>query len=89
MKYQVCAIYDRKVDSMGTQNLLLYINDDIAKRAIHAAVLDASMEYSRYAADFSLWHIGDFDSDNGVIVGIERRKITEFDAFVSGEVANG
>ena len=85
MKYLVCAIYDRKVDSFGTQNLLLYPNEDIAMRAVHAAVLDASMEYSRYAGDFSLWHVGDYDSSNGVIVGIERRKIVEFDAY-KGEV---
>lgn len=85
MKLMVCAIYDRKVDTYGTQNLLLYHNDDVAKRAIHAAVLDESMEYSRYAGDFSLWHIADYDSDNGVTVGVERRKVCEFDAF-KGEV---
>lgn len=78
---QVCSVYDRKVDSFGNQTVMLFQNDDMAKRAIHAAVLDANMEYSRYASDFSLWHVADFDIDNGVCVGVERRKITEFDAF--------
>ena len=78
----VCAIYDRKVDTYGNGNLMLFQNEDIAKRAIHAAVLDASMEYSRYAADFSLWHVGDFNPDTGVMVGCERRKVCEFDAFL-------
>ena len=58
MDMMVCAIYDRKTDSFGTQNLMLFQNDAIAKRAINAVVLDASMEYSRYAEDFSLWHVG-------------------------------
>lgn len=88
MKLMVCAIYDRKVDSFGTQNTMLFQNDFIAKRAIHAAVLDVNMEYSRYAADFSLWHVADFESDNGVTVGIERRKVCEFDEFL-GDVKNG
>lgn len=81
MDMMVCAIYDRKTDSFGTQNLMLFQNDAIAKRAINAVVLDASMEYSRYAEDFSLWHVGDFNTDNGVSVALERRKICEFDAF--------
>lgn len=79
MRMIVCAIYDRKVDSMGVNNLLLYPNEDIAKRAVHAVVLDANMEYSLYAADFSLWHVGEYESDNGVLSGVERRKICEFD----------
>lgn len=82
---QVCAIYDRKLDTFGTANLMVFQNDAIAKRAIHAAVLDESMEYSRYAADFSLWHVGDFDPDTGVMVGIERRKVCEFDAFLAAK----
>ena len=78
----ICAVYDRKIDSMGTNNLMLFDNDDIAKRAVHASVLDENTEYSRYAADFSLWHVGDYETDNGVVSGVERRKVCEFDAFV-------
>lgn len=78
---QVCAVYDRKVDTFGNSTLVLYANDDVAKRDIHALVLDVSTQYSRYAGDYSLWHVADFDPDNGVMVGIERRKVCEFDAF--------
>lgn len=81
VKKLVAAIYDRKVDAFGNMSLMLYDNDDIAKRAVHATVLDENTEYSRYASDFSLWHVGDYDTDNGVCVGVERRKICEFDAF--------
>ena len=81
MRKLVCAIYDRKIDSMGHNNLMLFDNDDIAKRAIHAVVLDENTEYSRYAEDFSLWHVGDYETDNGVLSGVERRKICEFDAY--------
>ena len=80
----VCAVYDRKIDRFGDASLMLFENDAIAKRAVHAVVLDANTEYSRYAADYSLWHVGDFDPDNGVSVALERRKVCEFDAF-SGE----
>lgn len=83
MQMMVCAVYDRKVDSFGTQTVMLAQNDAIAKRAIHAVVLDVNTEYSRYATDFSLWHVGDFDPDTGVMVGIERQKICEFDAFLA------
>jgi hypothetical protein len=87
MQQMVCAVYDRKIDSFGTQTFVLCQNDEIAKRAIHAAVLDADTEYSRYAGDFSLWHVGDFDLDTGVMVGIERRKVCEFDAFLVSKEA--
>jgi len=84
LKKLACAIYDRKIDSFGPNSIMLFENDDIAKRAIHAVVLDESTEYSRYAGDFSLWHVGDYDTDNGVLIGVERVKVCEFDSFLKG-----
>lgn len=83
VKKLVCAVYDRKVDAFSQNTLSLFDNDDLARRAVHGIVLDESTEYSRYAADFSLWHVGDYETDNGVLSGVERRKITEFDAFAA------
>lgn len=83
MRMLVCVMYDRKIDSFSTQAMSLMANDDLAKRAVHAAVLDENTEYSRYAGDFSLWHVGDFETDNGVLSPVERRKICEFDAFLT------
>lgn len=86
MRMFVYAIYDRKTDAYGSGNLMQYPNDDIAKRAIHAAVLDASMEYSRYAADFSLWRVGEFDTESGFMLGYapsDRSKVCEFDEFLT------
>lgn len=78
----LCAVYDRKTDTFGTQSLMVFENDDVARRAVHAVVLDVSTEYSRYAADFSLWHVADYDAGLGIVKGIERRKVCEFDEFL-------
>lgn len=81
MELGMYMVYDRKTDAFGNASILLYQNDDLARRAAHGAVLDASTEYSRYASDFSLWHVGVVDVALGVVTGSARRKVCEFDEF--------
>lgn len=84
MKVGIYSIYDRKVDAFG--QLMLFPNDDLARRAIHATVLDPSSEYGRYAADFMLYRLGDYDGDTGeiTVTGLgEKTKVCNFDDFKS------
>lgn len=79
-KMMVCSVYDRIADSFG-ENLQLYRNDALAIRDAKAVVLDERTQFSRSAGDYSLWQVAEYETDNGVMSPMERRKIVEFDAL--------
>lgn len=78
-KFMVCSVYDRVGDSYSVP-LQLYRSDALAIRDVRAITLDERTQFFRSAGDYSLWHVADFDDDNGVIVAVERRLICNFDA---------
>lgn len=65
MKYPVYAIRDEKV-GFDTQ-LILQANESAAVRGFSYMVNNAQSITGFAPADFSLYQIGEFESDNGII----------------------
>lgn len=63
----VYSVLDRKAREFG--NLVLAKTEDHVKRALAEGLSGrADSTMALYGQDFDLYHVGDFDEDNGVIV---------------------
>lgn len=65
MKMQLFSVYDSKTKTYAQPNFL--INKGAALRAWEEAANDKSMQIGKTPADFTLFHIGEFDDETGVI----------------------
>lgn len=62
-------IYSLKDVKSGFMSLMLFKNDDLAKRSFKNMLSDPTPNLvTMNPEDFELWCIGEFDSDSGVIV---------------------
>lgn len=81
MIMKMYAIYDRKAEMY---NRPYYANTDgQAAREVLAAMRDPQVSLSQYPADYSLWHVGQFDDATGIVCGDKPQKIVELEALVS------
>lgn len=69
---------------------LMQDNDAVAMRNFENACSDKSSVFATHSSDFSLWCIGTFDSDTGVLESCLPRKICNAYDFVSriNDIAN-
>ena len=58
-------------------------NDAIAMRNFENACCDKSNIFYTHSSDFSLWCIGTFDTDTGIVESCTQRKICNAFDFVS------
>lgn len=65
---QTYAIYDAVAD-IYTLPLMLN-NDNEAKRVFNDACLNDDLPMGAHKADYSIWHIGEYDDKTGVITSI-------------------
>lgn len=65
MIYGVYSIRDIKT---GFMTPTIEVNDDAAARNFYHAVSNSDGILFTYASDFSLYHIGGFDSDDGTLL---------------------
>lgn len=63
----IYSIFDKKAVSFGS--LFISENHDTAKRAVVSSLYDESL-LSRFPSDYSLYCLGEFDTDNGDVSGI-------------------
>lgn len=66
MKYPIYSIRDAKV---GFMTPTLDQNDAAAARNFEHAILNADSLMNSHPADYSLYRIGDFDTESGAITG--------------------
>lgn len=62
----VFAVYDSKAAAYLPP--FFCRNAGVALRSFEAAAKDASHDFNKYAADYTLFHIGSFDEVNGVLI---------------------
>lgn len=72
MKYFVYTIKD---ELNGYTNLALDRNDETAIRGFTNAVIN-NPDYAKFKGDFSLWCLGEFDTDKGITLTEERKIIS-------------
>lgn len=65
MILQVFAVFDSKARCYA--HPFYFKHEDLAMRAFKAACNDPQLELFRHAEDFSLFHLGVFDDEKGVI----------------------
>lgn len=76
MKMQLVAIYDRKSESFISMEPTPHIG--VATRALGEIVSKPSEHnLHKWPEDFSLWHVGEWDTSSGVITPMEKNKIVE------------
>lgn len=80
MLYNLYSILDVNV---GFGMPVVQDNDAVAMRNFENACTDKSSVFATHSADFSLWCIGTFHSDTGVVESIPQRKICAAYDFVS------
>jgi len=66
MDKMLYGIKDDKVHAF-TGKLFEARNDQEASRMLHAAVNDDKIQLSMYPEDFSLWRIGTYDDETGIL----------------------
>jgi len=65
MKVQMYAVYDAKLEAYMMP--LFMQNKGAALRAWETTVNDPSTQFSKYAADFTLFQIGEYDDSTGIV----------------------
>jgi len=83
MLYNVYSVRDSKV---GFGNPFVDVGDSSAKRGFFFAFSNSSSMVSFSPADFSLYHIGTFDSDTGAIEKIAPTFVCCASDFVGKEL---
>lgn len=68
MKYGLYSIRDVKT---GFMTPVIETNDETAKRNFVHAVINSDGVLASYCQDFSLYHIGSFDSDSGLVSSLQ------------------
>ncbi len=68
----VCTVYDNKAKYY--LNPFITTSQGEALRQFIAAANDALHPFCQFAADFTVWHIGDFDPETGNIVLLPARQ---------------
>jgi len=79
MKQEIYSIRDAKADNYGTPFFMN--NEGLALRAFNDLAQDESSTVHNHPEDFSLYHIGIFDSESGEV------KATETPKFVANAPA--
>lgn len=72
MKKYICAVFDSKAKVYG--NPFYSVNQATAIRAFSAASNDPDSELSRHPSDFTLFGLGWFDDETGVISMLEHQE---------------
>lgn len=71
----IYSIYSIKDDKTAYLEPMLDINDASAMRNFHNAILKKGSLFDTHSADYSLFKIGEFDTDTGSIRPIENEFI--------------
>lgn len=71
----IYGIYTIKDELNGYRQIFIDANDETAERGFIQAVQN-DQTYKQWKKDFSLWCLGQFDTDKGIIM-TEERKIIE------------
>lgn len=66
---ELFAVYDSKAESFGQP--FFAVNAAVATRMFQAAVQDPETPVGRHPEDFSLFRIGIWNADTGVVAGVE------------------
>lgn len=62
----IYSIFDVKAKTYGAPFTVL--NDDVAFRVVDHILQAPDTDYRRYPDDFVVYHLGDFDTDSGLVV---------------------
>lgn len=65
MNIRVYSMFDRKARSFGA--LMAFVNDEVARR-VCMGIIKGDGEIKNFPGDFDLMHLGEMDTDTGVIV---------------------
>lgn len=63
----IINIYSIRDACVGFGNPFVQPNDDVALRTMRSLLVDPQSEFSRSPKDYSIWCIGTFDTDTGII----------------------
>jgi len=66
---QVFSLFDRKLREYG--QLVLSNNAEGAKRGLVDGVVGSKSLIEKHPGDFDLMHVGGFDMDSGILVGLK------------------
>lgn len=69
--------------NLGFGMPLVQDNDAVAMRNFENACSDKSSVFSTHSSDFSLWLVGTFDTDTGIVESCPQEKICSAYDFVS------
>lgn len=68
MNYSIYSVFDRKANVFARP--FVSPNDAMAARSFLAARQDSTTEIHKFPEDFTLYRLGTFDDDAGVVAGI-------------------
>lgn len=63
----IINVYSIRDACVGFGNPFVQPNDDVALRTMRSLLVDPQSEFSRSPKDYSIWRVGTFDTDTGII----------------------
>lgn len=75
MKYKVCAVWDAKLEEYGQPFFVRAIGEAIRSFGDEVKRPDANNNLSKHPEDFTLDHLGEFDSETGELASQAPRTI--------------
>lgn len=63
MRYKICAVLDSKLSEYGQPFFVNQIGQAVRSFGDEVLRVDANNNLNKHPEDFTLWHIGEFDSE--------------------------
>lgn len=81
MNKNIYSVYDRKTKLYSTP--FYVINDDSAIRDFYRAINDPAHEASHYASDLTLYCLGSWDDQTGLLTAQQPDFVTDANQFIA------
>lgn len=82
MKYKVCAVLDSKLGEYGQPFFVTAIGQAVRSFGDEVKRADPQNMLNKHPEDFSLWHIGEFDSETAELFSQSARIIASGSEYV-------
>lgn len=65
MKYKICSVHDSKMEEYGQPFFVAALGLAVRSFGDECKRVDANNNMSKHPEDFTLYHLGEFDSESG------------------------
>lgn len=82
MRYNLCAVLDAKLGEYAAPFTVRKTGEAIRSFGDAVAQPDPNNNMHKHPEDFTLWHVGDYESDTGEVINVVPRILASASEYV-------